>query len=228
GRRKSLSLSSAAPTLMLRPPSQLGERSEHDTPYHRQSVRTAAVNRVLRGMVIAAQEGSKVDDVHGWHAGCEERQVVILNWERLTDWKGIAIIQTIRTFEDDIPEPGRGVGLRPELRIASADHIEQQHGLNVTQFSRATECFNEISTPVKAVGRGPVLDRLLAVEENKPMGQSMRFAGQNSCQLNKSGRTRPADVRAHKRDSLEPRRVVVAGDDHYLRAFARQDAHDVH
>jgi len=74
-------------------------------------------------MVMAAQEGSKVDDVHGGHAGCEERLVVIVNWERPAAWKGIPIIQTIRACEDDIPEPGRRVGLRPELWIVSAEHI---------------------------------------------------------------------------------------------------------
>src|SRR5438270_4128826 len=64
GRRKSFIFSSAAGTLMLQPPFQLGERSEHDAPYHRHRVGTASFERVLRGMVVAAQEGSKVDDVH--------------------------------------------------------------------------------------------------------------------------------------------------------------------
>src|SRR5947207_15552740 len=79
GRRKSLSFSSASATLILKPPFQLGQRSEHDAPYRPQCVGTASVERVLRGMVVAAKEGSKVDDVHGRHAGREKGQVIVLD-----------------------------------------------------------------------------------------------------------------------------------------------------
>src|SRR5439155_17069677 len=227
GRRKSVSFSSTPATLILKPPFQLGERSEHDAPYHRQCVGTASVERVLRGMVVAAQEGSKVDDVHGRYAGRGKRQVIVLDRECSSVWKSIPVTEPFRAREDQLPEPRRRVGLRPELRIASADHIEQHHGPKVGQFSKATECFNETSTPVKAVGRGPVLDGLFAVEENKPIGQPMRLFGQNSREFNELGCTRSTVVRAHKHDPFQPRRVVVAGDNHHIRPSARQGAHDV-
>src|SRR5437016_2120397 len=53
GRRKCLSVSRAAGTLIVHPPIQLGECSEHDTPYHPHSVRAALVDGVLRGMVVS-------------------------------------------------------------------------------------------------------------------------------------------------------------------------------
>src|SRR5439155_13172975 len=188
GRRKSVSFSSTPATLILKPPFQLGERSEHDAPYHRQCVGTASVERVLRGMVVAAQEGSKVDDVHGRYAGRGKRQVIVLDRKSTSAWKSIPITQPFRAREDQLPEPRRRVGLRPELRIASAHHIEQHHGPKVGQFSKATECFNETSTPVKAVGRGPVLDGLFAVEENKPVRKRVATSGQQPHKLQKFGR----------------------------------------
>src|SRR5437763_11615874 len=53
GRRKFFTFSSAPATLILKPPFQLGERSEHDAPYHPQCVGTALVDRILRRMVVA-------------------------------------------------------------------------------------------------------------------------------------------------------------------------------
>src|SRR5207249_626821 len=96
GRRKCFSFSIAAGTLIVHPPIQLGECSEHDAPYHRQCVGTALVDRILRGMVVAAQEGSKVDDVHCRYAGRDKGQVVVLNGRRTSARKGVPIIHTVR------------------------------------------------------------------------------------------------------------------------------------
>src|SRR5947208_3372402 len=118
---------------------------------------------------IVEQEVSKVYDVDCRYAGREKGQVIVLDRECSSVWKSIPVTQPFRAREDQLPEPERRVGLRLELRVASADHIEQHHGPKVAEFSRATQCFNEMSTAVKAVGRGPVLNRLLAGEEDQPV-----------------------------------------------------------
>ena len=130
--------------------------------------------------------------------------VVARDCEAASALKDVTMAHLRGPVPDEIVQPTGGVGLAPKAEIGPSYHVQQDHCRDGMQLTVAFVQIHKLSAAVEAVGSGPMLDRLLSIEESEPdavfRGITQR---QDPGQLQQESSAGAAVVRSHETKSLK-------------------------